>query len=62
MKNIIIFALVVAALYFVYQNYQNIVQNLDNSFRNEKTVSKVVNTRESNQQLERDIINNPENY
>jgi len=62
MKNIIIFALVIAALYFAYQNYQKITQNVDNALKNEKTVSKVVNTREMNQQLEEDISKNPENY
>ena len=62
MKKIIIVALIVAAVYFLYQNYQSIMQNIDNSLKNEKTVSKVVNTRDVNQKLEEDISKNPENY
>ena len=62
MKNIIIIALIVAVVYFISQNYQNIMQTIDNSFKNEKTVSKVVNTRNVNQKLEEDIYKNPENY
>ncbi|MBQ6517032.1 hypothetical protein IJI31_07640 [bacterium] len=62
MKNIIIIAIVVAAIYFISQNYKNIIQTVDNSLKNEKTVSKVVNTRDANHQLEEDITNNPENY
>ena len=62
MKNIIIIAIVVAAIYFISQNYKNIIQSVDNSLKNEKTVSKVVNTRDANQQLEEDIAKNPENY
>ena len=70
MKNIIIIALVIAAIYFISQkafdfilpNYLNTMQNFGNSLKNEKTVSKVINTRDTNQKLEEDILKNPENY
>ena len=62
MKNIIIAILVCVAAYLLLVNYENIAQNLENMFKNEKTVSKVVNTRDANQKLEEDIYKNPENY
>ena len=62
MKNIIIAILVCVAAYLLLVNYESIAQNLENMFKNEKTVSKVINTRDANQKLEEDIYKNPENY
>jgi len=62
MKNIIIAIIMCAIAYVVVVNYENIMLNLENIFKNEKTISKVVNTRDANQKLEEDIYKNPENY
>lgn len=62
MKNIVIAIVICVAAYLIFTNYESIVQNIENTFKNEKTISKVVNTRDANQKLEEDIYKNPENY
>jgi len=62
MKNIIILALGIVILCLAYQNYYKLKQSFCDNLKNEKTVSKVVNTRDANNALQEDIYKNPENY